>query len=290
MTIERHGERHGPDGGTVVESLEAFRQQHAADAPRRTLMEPVSAPPGGPGNATQPPVLAAPGAEPAFRPTLRPPVPRLTILDDGEPVAGQTLRLRDDVVVIGRTEGDVRLPHDMLVSTRHAEIVRRGRTGSWRWLLRDLGSTNGTFVACTRAPLRTDRLVMLGGRRYRFRPPAEASAAIAAHGTLMIPVAAGAADGWPSLVEVGRPAAVGVAEIPLPGPSVVVGRRGGTNDVPLDDPLVAPQAARIVREPAGSWVIEALPSRNGLWMQVMEVELSAMCRFQIGEQRFLFVV
>ncbi|MFM9058303.1 MAG: hypothetical protein ACKOSQ_04150, partial [Planctomycetaceae bacterium] len=123
MTTERDEERDGIDGGTVVESLEAFRQQAAAEAPRHTVMEPAVRD-GGPAT-TQVAQLPGEEGELPFRPLFRPPVPRLTILDDGEQACGQTVRLREEVTVIGRTDGDVRLPHDMLVSTRHAEIVRR---------------------------------------------------------------------------------------------------------------------------------------------------------------------
>lgn len=284
----------GVDGGTVVESLEAFRQQAEVEGPRHTMMEPVaggpSAPQPGPAT-TQAMRLPPPETEPPYTPMFRPPVPRLTILDDGEQAIGQTLRLREEVTVIGRTEGDVRLPHDLLVSTRHAEIVRRGRPGSYRWMLRDLGSANGTFVACTRGPLRPDRLVMLGSRRYRFSPAAQpVQAAATSGGTLMFHVAAAAVEAWPSLVEVGRPTGTAALDIPLRAESIVVGRRGGANDVAIDDPLVAPRAARIFRDAAGAWQIEAEPSRNGLWMQVVDVTLASMCRFQVGEQRFLFIV
>lgn len=296
MTTERHDER-GADPGTIVESLAAFEHQHAADGPRHTAPEPLPGPQAAPATPSQPPTRPTPlvpatpvDAEPVFRPVYRPPVPRLTILDDGEVAVGQTLRLREETTVIGRTDGDVRLPHDPLVSNRHAEIVRRGRAGSWHWLLRDLGSSNGTFVACTHAPLRADRLVMLGSRRYRFRPPAAIPAPASPAGTLLLDLATAGADAWPALVEVGRPAGAGMPEFVLRGTSLVVGRIGGTNDVAIDDPLVALQAARIHRDAAGAWHIEAQPSRNGLWMQVMEVALAAVCRFQVGEQRFLFVV
>lgn len=285
--------RDGVDGGTVVESLEALRQHGEAETTRHTVMEPS---PGGPaaasGRATmQAGPLPPTETEPPYRPIFRPPVPRLIILDDGEQAIGQTVRLREEVTVIGRTEGDVRLPHDLLVSTRHAEIVRRGRPDACRWMLRDLGSSNGTFVACTRAPLRPDRLVMLGSRRYRFCPAQRPEpTGSTAGGTMMFHVAAAAAEAWPSLVEVGRPSGGVAVDIPLRGDRLVVGRRGGANDVAIDDPLVAPRAAQIFRDAAGAWHIEAQPSRNGLWMQVVDVELASMCRFQVGEQRFLFMV
>ncbi|MFM8433829.1 MAG: FHA domain-containing protein [Planctomycetia bacterium] len=39
----------------------------------------------------------------------------------------------------------------------------------------------------------------------------------------------------------------------------------------------------------GTWWIQAMPSRNGVWIQVRAVKLSDSSRFQCGEQRFVFV-
>jgi len=208
--------------------------------------------------------LAAAGPEErVFRPTLRPPVPRLTILDDAAPSAGETLRLREAVTVIGRTEGQVRLPHDPLVSARHAEIVRTGQGRPCEWLLRDAGSSNGTFVRCQRAPLRPDRLLVLGGRRFRYRPPG-----------VLVETAQGE----------------GALEIALSGTEITLGRPGCGNTVAIDDPLLAARHARLVGDASGGWQIEALPSTNGVWVQVLAVRLTADCRFQVGEQQLLFEV
>ena len=69
----------------------------------------------------------APVASP-WRPTARPPAALLTACDDGR-ADGEVVRLRGDRFVIGRTEGDFRLPHDPLVSTRHAEVTRQQHGG-----------------------------------------------------------------------------------------------------------------------------------------------------------------
>jgi hypothetical protein len=58
---------------------------------------------------------------PLFRPTLRPPTPILTICDDGSE-DGELIRIRKDSFVIGRTEGDLLIPHDSQISGRHAEL------------------------------------------------------------------------------------------------------------------------------------------------------------------------
>jgi pSer/pThr/pTyr-binding forkhead associated (FHA) protein len=274
------------EGGTVLEPVGHLRAalDEAGAEPAGTRVEPR---PSGAPAAT--PTVKPSGVEPAYRPLIRPLVPRLTLLDDGDLTGGETIRLREAVTVIGRTEGDVRLPHDPLVSGRHAEIVREGGMRPHRWVLRDLGSSNGTFVRCARTLLRPESLVMLGGRRFRFQPAAAGpTGEVAALGTLAVDVAAVRAGGWPTLVELG-PAAAGL-ELRLAGHDLTIGRPGHGNAVEITDPLLAERHARVLCDPAGRWVLEALPSVNGVWAQVTAVQLAGVCRFQIGEQRFLFVV
>lgn len=263
------------DRGTVLESLDDVRSQLA----RGTLAEPVrpEAPPAGPGFG-----------EELYRPLIRPGVPRLVMLDDGEQAAGEIYRLREATTVFGRSEGQVRLPHDALVSARHAEIVRGGTARPYTWLLRDLGSSNGTFVRCRRAILRPDRLVLLGGRRLRFRAAAGAGAGAAeTAGTTLVDAAAVRAAVWPMLVETTQ--AAGGMELALTGAELVLGRAGCGNTLEIADPQLAPHHGRIFRDPGGQWIIEAMPSLNGIWIQIEAVQLAGVCRFQVGEQRFVFM-
>jgi len=273
--IAAMSQRNSADGGTVLESLERVASHLAAG----TRPEPVA--------AVVPHGVPQPVQEP-FRPVIRPAVPRLVILDDGDQAGGEIVRLREASTFVGRDEGHVRLPHDPLVSGRHAEIVRQGTGHGSRWVLRDLGSANGTFVRCGRAVLRPDRLLIIGGRRLRFRPagvmPEEASLPA---GTRLMDAAAVASTSWPALVETAQSA--GGREFLLGGASLFLGRPGCGNAVEWDDPLLAPRHARVFRGATGGWTIEALPSLNGVWMQVAEVELADLCRFQCGEQRFLFL-
>src|SRR4051794_9083594 len=112
------------------------------------------APPPAAGTPTTPyfPVVPEPKRE---RPVQRPPLGLLCIVDDGTQ-EGEWLRLRGERTVIGRSDGDVLIPHDVQMSGRHAEIVREMTAKGWRWLLRDLGSTNGTFVRIGMTVLRQD--------------------------------------------------------------------------------------------------------------------------------------
>src|SRR5262249_62385494 len=81
----------------------------------------------------------------AYRPMRRPPMALLCILDDGKE-DGEWLRLRADRIIIGRSEGDIIIPHDPMISGRHAELARRPDQGRYRWHLTDLQSTNGTYL------------------------------------------------------------------------------------------------------------------------------------------------
>lgn len=274
------------EGGTVLEPVAHLR---ATDAPAESRFAGTRVEARSGGAPASPAVVVASVVESPFRPAIRPPVPRLTLLDDGDGVNGEMIRLREAVTLIGRTDGQIRLPHDPLVSGRHAEIVREGAVRPHRWVLRDLGSANGTFVRCSRTVLRPECLILLGGRRFRFRP-AQKSPEPAGMGTLAVDARAfrGGAGGWPSLCEMGQ--AADALELKLVGGDLTIGRPGRGNALEIDDPMLAERHARVILDSAGRWVLEALPSLNGVWAQVAAVELASVCRFQIGEQRFLFLI
>lgn len=283
---------HGDDGrrtddrGTVLESIDALqaacgsqRDRLSSEARPATLREPVA------GGAELGDI------EEFFRPTFRPPVPRLILLDDGAGDSGEMIRLRDQVVSIGRTEGTVRLPHDPLVSSKHAEITREGNTTPFKWLLKDNGSANGTFVRCSKSILRPDRILILGSRRFRFRATAAVpqSAYASQHaGTVAVDTRGIGVTPWPALIESLNTSSP--LELQLKKEVLSVGHPGWGNDIELDDPYIAKHHAQISRNSAGEWHIEAKPSKNGVWVQINAIRLTPMCRFQCGEQRFLFSI
>ena len=237
------------------------------------------------------PPVAKPALDPVveatFRPAHRPPVARLVVLDDGESTAGEIVRLRDQVTVIGRIDGHVTLPHDSLVSGRHAEISREGQGQSCKWILRDAGSSNGTYVCCSKAPLRFDRRIILGSRVFRFLPRGGAEPAQAGEGTRAFGSLEAVGGSGPKLVEVtGGPAAL---EIEFDRSPFTIGRPRSGSDFEIDDHLLASRHVAFVRLPNGDWQIEPLSSRNGVWVQIQSIPLTAVCRFQCGEQRFLFL-
>jgi pSer/pThr/pTyr-binding forkhead associated (FHA) protein len=227
-----------------------------------------------------------------FRPQFRPPIAALCIIDDvGD--EGEWIRIRADQFAIGRTEGDLLIPHDNMISGRHAELTRKSEKGRVVWYLTDLQSTNGTYVRVVRALLKHNQQMLIGGRRYRFDAalpgdPA-ATAAEAKKGTRDWQAPAPAARQHPCLVEL-TPRGEG-QRYPLADADNWIGRVAGQCSIVLEnDPMVDPRHARIFRDSQGRWYIENNQSLNGTWIRVTRVPFLSPGQFQLGEQRFLLRV
>lgn len=225
-------------------------------------------------------------AEP-YRPTARPSVAILTVLDDGRE-DGEVVRLRGDRFVIGRSEGDFLVPHDARVSSRHVEIARRPGPAPNRWVVTDLRSTNGVFVRVRRAVLADGAEFLVGGGRYRFessRVAALAPPPIAADRTLGWGLDAGSlVDRPPALVEL--IAAEEGSRVFLHDPETWLGTDPSCAIRRPDDPFCEPRHLRFATTPAGEWMAEHNGTHNGLWLRMDRVEVEALILFQIGEQRF----
>lgn len=228
-------------------------------------------------------------AEHEFRPTMRPPVPILTVLDDGSQDVGEEHRMRAETFSIGRTAGTIVIPNDISMSGSHAEIRRTPWKGGWQWHLHDVGSVNGTYARCVRAILHENAILILGARRFRLRNPLVPAAVDLTGGETKI------SDGrdipstvWPTLAEASsKPDAL---KFPIRLDQVVIGRVGSGADIELDDPLLATRHAVLRRQRDGTWQIVAEQTKNGIWVSISAVALSSHCFFRCGEQRFRFVI
>ena len=231
----------------------------------------------------------APEDDQDFRPSLRPPVPILTVLDDGSLEEGEDVRLRRERFSIGRTSGDVQLPNDPSISGAHAEIRRTEWKGGFQWHLNDLESVNGTFVRCVRAVLHESAILILGARRFRLRNPLKPkSVPTAGHQTNLMDGMHIPETVWPVLAEAStKPGAMAFS---LRSDRLLIGRAGGYADIQLDDPLLANRHAELKRLRDGTWMISAETTRNGIWVSVTAVGLTPYCFFRCGEQRFRFVI
>lgn len=227
-----------------------------------------------------------------FRPARRPPQALLTICDDGA-TNGEIVRLRGDRTLIGRSEGDVRIPHDAMMSSRHAEIVRDGEPGGWRWTLIDGQSKNGTFVRVASAPLKHGTEILIGSTVLRFEDAALNLPGAVPEGAGSMPTKT---QGWAtlkptdlkaSLVRI-QDAAVGVRYF-LDAAEQWLGRNAVAIAL-TDDVQVDPRHARIVKDAKGAWSIIDADSKNGVWLRVERRVVDGACEFQLGEQRFQLTV
>jgi pSer/pThr/pTyr-binding forkhead associated (FHA) protein len=263
-----------PREGTRLESVEEIRK---ALAESRTPTAANVAP-------------NSPGAMP-FRPARRPPMAVLTICDDGK-TEGEQVRLRGDRAVIGRGDGDVRIPHDAMMSTRHAEIVREADQNGWQWSLVDLQSTNGSFVRVPRATFKHGAEFLVGSTVLRFEDAALNLPGAALETGTALPTKT---QGWQtmaptdlkaSLVHV-TPQGLGKRFF-LDSAEQWLGRDAGQAAIALtEDVQVESRHAKVARDAKGNWSIEDAGSRNGVWLRVQRHALDGVCEFQLGEQRFI---
>ena len=260
----------------------SLRPVQRTPTPREVNFEDEAAP-------SRPPARARNDETMPFRPAQRPAMALLCIVDDGQD-EGEIVRLRADKYVLGRVEGDIRIPHDSLISARHAELSRQLDKGETSWCICDLGSTNGTYFRIATATMEANQQVLIGGKQYRFDDPLQAVCA-----------AADAADDAPGTRrafgnKVGSllPALVELTEqgegqrYPIPQAECWIGRDPQQCAVVLaSDAMVNPRHVRIFRDNAGRWNLEDAKSHNGTWLRVNKVRFKRTSQFMLGEQRFI---
>jgi pSer/pThr/pTyr-binding forkhead associated (FHA) protein len=267
---------------TVLESVEEIRSLARGGATVRDAMSSTVA---------INPSVGELAATNSFRPLDRPSMALLTVIDDGDD-SGEKVRIRASAFVIGRVDGDLVIPHDVGISGRHVEISRRFEAGHHRWYLRDLQSTNGTFVRASSVILNPDQEVLIGRARFKFEPagalPDDAGTAGATRKWQAVSSQEIAAITSPSLVEM--TAAGEGRRFRLAEPEVWIGRDPKQCAIVLEDQTVDPRHARAYRSDRRRWMLENSRSLNGLWVRVQEIPLERGGQFQCGEQRFLIKI
>jgi hypothetical protein len=262
------------DPGTILDSLEKV-----------PLIARAALPPAQPGTRAV--------EEAAYISPYRWRAPQILICNDGELNEGETFHVRAERVVIGRTHGSIVIGHDVAMSASHAEIARVDTGGHFAWVLRDLGSSNGTLVRARAITLRHDTTLQLGSKRFRFELPGGVPTKTSANtdpGTALIDdLAKLSEDSLPALIEKPMPGSdKASARHSLRATRVLLGRPGCGNDIEIDDLCLAGTHAVIKRDHTGTWQLEARPSLNGVWVKVDAIKLTDDCHFQCGEQRFGF--
>jgi pSer/pThr/pTyr-binding forkhead associated (FHA) protein len=225
-----------------------------------------------------------------YRPTVRPPVPILTVFDDGK-TDGEVIRIREPRFTIGRTEGDLRFPLDGRMSARHVEITHQVVGGLHRWVVTDLQSTHGLFVRVSRTALADKAEILVGSGRYRFDAPTPEAATTTEYAP--DDPNRGVTRGWDD----------GPSPFRLPALTELLGNEIGNRTMlarneywigsdpscPIcrpDDPFCEARHVRLYRKPQGAWHAEHNKTLNGLWLRMSQITVDPMVHFQIGEQRF----
>jgi FHA domain len=281
------GPRNAPVGhsGTVLETEDEIRKAVLVDlkyAQAATALNPPSAP-------VPVPVPAGLAASP-YRPTIRPPVPILTIFDDGK-TEGEVIRIRSPRFTVGRSEGDLRFPLDGRMSSSHVEITHQVVDGLHRWVVTDLRSTHGMFVRVSKTVLADRAEILVGNGRYRFESnkPGSSETAEDLPGTSNAGETQGLDDGPgpfrpPSLTELlGKE--IG-NRLLLIKDQYWIGSDPSCALCRADDPFCEPKHVRLHRNSKGVWGAEHNKTQNGLWLRMVQIAVDSMIQFQVGEQRF----
>jgi hypothetical protein len=268
--------------GTLVETDEDIRRSELANKAAMPL-----APPGAKKADAVP--TSKPTAPAPFRPTLRPPICVLTVFDDGKS-EGEVIRIRGSRFVIGRSEGDLLIPHDEQISSRHIEISRQLVGGVQRWVVTDLQSTNGLFLRVSRTVLADKAEFLVGKGRFRFEQAGSQAADTVDH-LVSTPIPAGTvgfgdqapAGLHPALVEL---IAGGIGNrILMTQAEYWIGTDASCAICRVQDPFTEPKHVRLFRDPKGAWTAQNNKSLNGLWIKVPQMTAEDGCLLQIGEQR-----
>ena len=210
-----------------------------------------------------------------FRPTMRPPMALLVVVDDNQST-GEWVRIREAPFVIGRSEGNVTIPHEMLMLRRHAEIRLQREHDGYAWYLHDLESTNGSFVLVDVARPKPRDEFLIGSRRFRFDTIPDPFLRSGKDAAVLVELL-GAGTG--QRIEA-REGEVLIGRDPKRCPAFLA-----------DDPLLECEHARLHREAgSGRWCLRRLQSNEGIWARVSRVRLRHGCWFQLGEQRFRFLL
>jgi len=222
----------------------------------------------------------------------------LCVLDDGQQ-DGQWVRIRSDELLVGRTEGDVTIPHDSFLSAAHFKIYRTTAKNRMVWRVKDVGSTNGTFARVASAVLREGQEFLVGNHRFRFekgtpaRPEGAAGAADSRGARVtqewQVLSASELGQELPAIVEI-APAGPG-QRVSLVDSEQWIGSDAARCRVGVpNDAFVSPRHARVFVDHQGRWHIEDCKSRNGTWLRIREITVRTTAELQAGEQRFLVKV
>jgi hypothetical protein len=190
----------------------------------------------------------------------------LEVYDDDQQ-SFELIRIRAASFSIGREEGDLVIPHETQMSRRHACIERRRTGDAYCWSLRDLGSTNGTYIRASRVAVKHEDELLLGGVLVRFVQPAGPESAS---------LAKVSPRGYEEQAKL-RPRECWIGTDPHRCLDFLSG-----------NPYLDPHHIRFAIGSDGRWRISDEQTTNGVFIRVKQIDLRDGSEFHAGEQRFRF--
>ena len=183
----------------------------------------------------------------------------------------QQFLLDRDLVGIGRAPDNALVLNEPAISRYHARLARQGD----RYLITDLGSSNGTRVNDIELPPRTAQpladgdVIRIGSFELRFHSFASLQDKLGAMAAPLLRFAQGQASPLPRTIEIAAPSAPllristpqWTRDVPLERDSLVLGR-DPASDIVIDVPVVSARHAELRRRDAG-YEITDLGSANG---------------------------
>ena len=273
-------------------------------APKATPPEPAikaePPPPGANGDnrgndandSDESPVNSSDATAEQYRPRLRPPMAVLCIFDDDFD-DNEKIRLRSGETTIGRRECDIVIPHDRMMSSKHAKIIRKYDDGMYRWFLKDLQSTNRTMLKVRAGKLKHNAEILIGTYRYRFSAAPQGAPTPEEVATDDEPMhTMGFKSVAPEDLLKQKPSLIRITPegekdvFAFDSNDVVVGSSAPSSVVISDDPMISKAHVRIYQDAHRRWQLKDLNSRNGIWIAIDTFELDKNAQFQLGEQRF----
>jgi len=185
----------------------------------------------------------------------------------------------------------VTFPHEVVMSSKHAQFeCRRDRDG-YHWRFVDLSSRNGSYLRVQKPLLQPGHEFLAGGHHFTFEMPLSHPAAEDPGATMLV------TEGPSVLPKLTYRDPEGTARSFLVDrPHLVIGSDASTSTSALGighwalgivDHFLCPNHLQLHQTPRG-WMIEDLSSRNGVWLRLPGVKLDRATEFQLGEQRFYF--
>ncbi len=254
------------EGDVDLDSTQSLSTDFSVESVASTRQEQSPEGTGSQTSTWEPSGISRSPATPIYRPTQRPPTAVLQVFDDNQE-GSERVRIRQVPFDIGRQEGSLTIPHELQMSRRHLRIDRRSVDGQWHWVLRDLGSTNGTFVSARRVRLRNADELLLGADLVRFFQPGGPETAMLAK------VAPGRYEEQVSL---------------KPGTHWIGSDSSQCLPLLKGNPFLDPRSLRLELDEQQQWRLYDCGCTNRVWVKIEEIKLVDGCCFQAGEQRFSF--